>query len=1206
MKHYERAKLARDDYENLTGIRPPYPKSKKDLNELLDSLTNIEFQRLANIEIAPKFYEKTMGKYLKEYRLDVEYVYDLLQFTKDIKPQVKRILKNELKERGPIKFAICAEVSLIKPLTGESAFPVFRTSQIALLLNTEINGLLEGIPTFLQALLENFISNGSGWVVNEIKTVWIEIAKYQPLKGGSYMSLPRKLSNKKCVINPKNEKDNLCFYYCYLMSKIKVEKNPQRINRYKDALNDLLYIERGNKKIRKHPSEVDLGYIPTFERKENTAINVFGWDNKKQEVIIHRITNQPEDMERINLLLIERDEKKHYVYIKDFNRLLYDQTKHKERKNFCITCLWGFSTKELLDRHRPDCRRLQQRAVAITMPEEGSKLEFINFHKQLKVPYIIYADFECIIIPLQGAAMDPEKIDPEKSSTIQTSMHEACSYSYVVVRSDGKSKTPVTFRGDNAAENFIDSLLEVEKELLEDLEYLKYKVIITRKEEEEYKKATICHICEELLNGDKVLDHDHITGFYRGPAHNQCNLKLRINKYRLKIPVVFHNLRGYDSHLLMQVIGKFKGKGKNITCIPNNTEKYISFSLGNLRFIDSAQFLASGLDKLVDSMKEDDFKITKKSVPDINERKLLIRKGVYPYEYMDSWKRFDEKSLPPKEAFYSKLSGKDISEEDYKHAQKVWKVFECKTLGDYCDLYCRTDVLLLADAFENFRNTCSLEYKLDPANYFTSPGLSWDALLKSSKVKLDLLSDVDMYMFIEKGLRGGMSTVSKRHAIANNPRVKGYNPKKPTKYIMYLDANSLYPWAMSQPLPTSNFEWVENIDRLREKILDHPDNDSKGYFLEVDLEYPEKLHDYHNDYPLAPERVKVEYEETSDYQKSFGVKTDNTTKLISNLKDKNKYVLHYRVLKLYVELGMKIKKIHKAIQFDQSPWMKDYIMHNTELRKQASKDESKFGVNLFKLMNNSVFGKTMENLRKRCNVELEQPGDKLKKLISSTSYKRSTIFNDDLAAVEMHKKKLLLNRPIYVGMAILDLSKLLMYDFYYKKLGEMYPQSKYELLYTDTDSLIIEIETEDVYADMASEKYKNLFDTSNYPPNHPSFDETNRKVLGKMKDECFGNPIIEFVGLRSKMYSVKSEEVNISKAKGVKNSVIKKYLHHDLYYDVLVKKAKLHHSMNVLRSMKHEIFGQELNKVSLSAYDSKRYILDDGVNTRAYGHYLNI
>ena len=137
MKHYERAKLARDDYENLTGIRPPYPKSKKDLNELLDSLTNIEFQRLTNIEIAPKFYEKaTMGKYLKEYKLDVEYVYDLLQFTNDIKPQVKQILKNELKERGPIKFAICAEVSLIKPLTGESAFPVFRTSQIALLFNT--------------------------------------------------------------------------------------------------------------------------------------------------------------------------------------------------------------------------------------------------------------------------------------------------------------------------------------------------------------------------------------------------------------------------------------------------------------------------------------------------------------------------------------------------------------------------------------------------------------------------------------------------------------------------------------------------------------------------------------------------------------------------------------------------------------------------------------------------------------------------------------------------------------------------------------------------------------------------------------------------------------------------------------------------------------------------------------------------------------
>ena len=278
------------------------------------------------------------------------------------------------------------------------------------------------------------------------------------------------------------------------------------------------------------------------------------------------------------------------------------------------------------------------------------------------------------------------------------------------------------------------------------------------------------------MRKDKVIDHDHITGKYRGAAHSSCNLKLRIDPDKIKIPVFFHNLRGYDAHLMliMQYIGEQDGA---LSCIPNNKEKYISFSWRQLEFKDSAQFLLASLDKLVKSNKKETFKHTQ--IGRTNEEfELLIRKGVYPYEYMDSWERFDEAKLPPIENFYSSLSASSISPEDYKHAIKVWKTFNCKTLADYHDLYLKTDVNLLSDVFENFRNICLQQYKLDPANYYTSPGLSWDALLKKTNVNLELLTDYDMHLLVERGLRGGISMVSNRYAKANNPLLEKFDPNK--------------------------------------------------------------------------------------------------------------------------------------------------------------------------------------------------------------------------------------------------------------------------------------------------------------------------------------------------------------------------------------------------------------------------------------------
>jgi len=307
--------------------------------------------------------------------------------------------------------------------------------------------------------------------------------------------------------------------------------------------------------------------------------------------------------------------------------------------------------------------------------------------------------------------------------------------------------------------------------------------------------------------------------------------------------------------------------------------------------------MASSLDRLVANLKKDDFKNIKEFLEG-EELELLLRKGVFPYDYFDSIRKLKETSLPKKEDFYSRLNNCHISDKDYEHANKVWKAFDIKTLREYHDLYLKTDVLLLADVFETFRDVCMKNYSLDPCWYYTAPGLSWDAMLKKTQIKLELLHDSNMLLMIEKGIRGGISIISKRYAKANNKYLSDFSPEKESSFIKYLDANNLYGWAMSQPMPYEGFKWMhkEELKYWRK----HP------CILEVDLEYPSELHELHNDYPLAPERLVV----------------DKVEKLIPNLRDKEKYVVHHSTLKLYESLGLRVKKIHRGVLFKESSFIK--------------------------------------------------------------------------------------------------------------------------------------------------------------------------------------------------------------------------------------------------------------------------------------------
>ena len=274
-----------------------------------------------------------------------------------------------------------------------------------------------------------------------------------------------------------------------------------------------------------------------------------------------------------------------------------------------------------------------------------------------------------------------------------------------------------------------------------------------------------------------------------------------------------------------------------------------------------------------------------------------------------------------------------------------------------------------------------------------------------------------MYLFVEKGIRGGISMISNRYGKANNPYLPGYDSTQDNNYIMYLEANNLYRWAMSQPLPTHDFFWLTEHEIEELNVMAIPDDDEDGCILEGDLKYPRELHELHSDYPLAPEKMKVMPNMLSPYCQQLVEQLNlggaSVPKLVPNLYDKTHYILHYCNLRLYFDLGLKLTKIHRVLGFAQSTRLKSYIDFHTEKRKQAT---NYFEKDFFKLMNNAVFGKTMANLRRRVIVKLVTNPNKLKKLTASPA------FSEDLAAVSMKKTKLYLNRPIYVGFTILDQS----------------------------------------------------------------------------------------------------------------------------------------------------------------------------------------
>lgn len=883
-----------------------------------------------------------------------------------------------------------------------------------------------------------------------------------------------------------------------------------------------------------------------------------------------------------NLLYIEKNYIGHYCLIKDLVRLVRRQvTRSKGKHYLCDACLQLFSNE---NRHKThNCSK-----ILTILPENNSVLKFKHYERQQKINFIIYADFECMLIDCNESS----SLNTQKLKTHQPS----CFAYYICCAHNDQLNRYITYRGTDCVEIFVKYLIKDVKNIHKILSSKKPMTPLSAEQEMDYRNSTTCHICKLLLLNDKVRDHDHITSEYRGAAHSHCNLMYRVCSF---IPVVFHNLSGYDSHLFIEELAKYEG---SINIIPKTKEKYLSIIKVintkkhnhpiQIKFIDSFHFLSSSLDALSKSLSENDFLNLSREFTDKRQFDLMRKKGVYPYDYVDSWSKYDETKLPSKDHFYNSLCEKHITKEEYLHAQTVWNIFEIKSLGEYTDLYIKCDVLLLCDIFEKFRKTSLHFYKLDPAYYVTSPSLSWDAMLLYTGTELELISDLRMYELLEKGIRGGLAQCSLRHAVANNKYLPHFNESESSSYLIYLDCNNLYGYAMMKKLPIKEFKFLSLKEISKFDVNDVSDDNDYGYILEVDLNYPDYLHNKHKDLPFAVEKIVPPY--------------GKSVKLVANLYDKQNYVIHYVHLKECLKNGLILKKIHRILSFRQEFFLKKYIDLNTSLRQNS---KTAFEKDFFKLLNNAIFGKTIENKRKQADVKLVTKWTDTRnktnkhlgaeKLICKPNLKSISIFSENFVAVELYREKVVLDRPIYIGFTVLEYSKQHLYQFHYDVMKNKYGNNA-ELCYTDTDSLLYLIYTDDFYHDMHDDLSK--FDTSNFEINNPyHIPQLNAKIPGLWKHEVGGDLIIEFTGLRAKLYFINSVKTEIKKAKGVSKSVTCNLKLND-YNNVLWTNKAHRCKMNMIKSIKHVLYTQQVDKQVLERNDDKVQVLQDQIHTLPWGH----
>ncbi|DAC80328.1 TPA_asm: PolB [Tasmanian devil feces bidnavirus 1] len=781
---------------------------------------------------------------------------------------------------------------------------------------------------------------------------------------------------------------------------------------------------------------------------------------------------------------------KRFVEIKNF------QTFFKMKKSFC-----------------EECNLFHQRKCPKNITTKVSP------HKIIKKPkvsmdyfdYVIYADFECI---LSNDLYIPSGV---------------CYY----LLCKGKVISHEIITGDDVVEKFLDKLEEISHNIFKpDMENFM--------ETEEHSHCKLCSSKEDLRI---IMYNEYPTIF--------CRKCLAWNN-RFYIPIVFHNFKGFDSHLLLREIAERRYSHYNLSA--KTMEKIDQLVVTNefirLRFIDSFNFLSTSLDNLARVIKI-------RNLTTGNELK-----APFPYEWFDSLEKLNETQLPDRDQWKNKLTGKVGN---YDQALEIWNKMQFKTFREFHDFYMDLDVKLLADVFEEFRQTVFNSDKIDPLNFQGAPSLTWYLGTYKNMKDFKIIQNKDIYLDIQNNIRGGVCQVVQRYA-SNDMKDQ----------ILYLDVNSLYSWCMTQKMP---IEYIETLEVLPSNYDIDP---NYLYIISCDLLYPKDLHDRDAEFPLGPEHFAI---------------TNKQPKLCCNLFPKKNYLVLSTLLSYYLQRGLILEKVHYVYKFTSGYPLKNYVINNINIRK-ANLDNKPLA-DFCKLKNNSIYGKTCENVLKYKNINLVHNIDTTSgidplenhNLIDANDFIQ---LSDSTFMTSTKSTDVILNKPIQIGFAVLEYAKLRMYSFFYTLKNLLGDQV--HLLYTDTDSLMLQFNRsiENPWLFLKQEC-----------PEWIDFDKT--KEIGLLSDECNGEIIEEFIGIRAKTYSYRTENnKEVHKNKGIRGAAkifgTDKPITFETYAEALFDKQKIYVDQRIIQSKKQIVGIKDQRKLALHLSDDKRFGCADPIFTLPWGY----
>lgn len=815
-----------------------------------------------------------------------------------------------------------------------------------------IDSMIQKSFTHQRQSLDQFINNGSQWQFGRALVFDVEIAKLKPIRIGQSNKVDiSRVKNKRFLYNPPN-KNNRCFLYCIayfvlfgmliqraptVIEELKIKKQSKKFNvkkmQFPSTIDDV-------KKFLKNNPQLDLKINILYRGTEEAIYPLeFGLGNGNKI---------------INLLLLHTEKGAHFLLIKDINKFLrmaYTQvkngkseTKSYQKVFYCLNCLNGFSTNLIRDEHTKICSLNKPRKEEA--PLESEKIiKFKNFENQTPLEYIGFLDFECVLPDVSKKCPQCKSLKCKCDSSMTLTLNEQIpiTYSLVILGPDQKILHEKTKSCENVHINLVRHLLEIEEEWLKDLLSIKEPMHINKVEQKIFDQTNECYLCGIPFTSDvvKCRDHSHTTGDFIAAACQKCNLRRRRPNH---LKIFMHNASKYDMHFIIQAMANFSDEIKNIYVLPYNGENFRTLHFNSFQFLDSMSFLPSSLAQLSENLSqtEHEYKILKQTYLAQFGIDKILQKGFFPYEFCTSYSLMKStKKLPPKKAFYSTLSEETISHEDYTFACKMWKMFECRNLVDYAELYCKIDTILLAEIFMAFREKMHIFSGLDPARYISLPAFGFDTMLKITENEIELPTDIDMIQFLEQAKRGGVSFINTRHLKVMNE----------SEEIVLLDMNNLYGSPQLMKLPHKDYRWL-TPDEISTFDLSQDFDGDKGYFVECDLHYPKSLHKLHSNFPVAAEVLEVNYENLSSYSKKAvltteGKKKYKDVKLMSTFHDRIQYVCHIKNLVLYLSLGLKLIKIHRILEFTQEKIFAPYIKMTTKARQEST---TKFDMDLFKLM----------------------------------------------------------------------------------------------------------------------------------------------------------------------------------------------------------------------------------------------------------------